>query len=78
MGAVCELVSSAACRLATAASVELFCQETQLSLQVLSYFAKKLNSLVVVCLFVSTFLPGCLYRQTALHCIALHCMCVCA
>ncbi len=68
------LVSSAAGRRATAPSVELFCQETQLSLQVLSYFAKKLNSLVVflfVCLYI---LLGCHYRQTVLHCIV--CVCV--
>lgn len=69
------LVSSAAGRLATAPSVELFCQETQLSLQVLSYFAKNLNSL-----FVSLFVHFArLSLQTdgiALHCIV--CVCVCA
>ncbi len=72
------LVSSAAGRLATAPSVELFCQETQLSLQVLSYFAKNLNSLFV-CLFVCTFCS--VVSTDRRYCIALHCIalyvCVC-
>jgi len=64
-----ELVSSAAGRLATAASVELFCQETHPSLFAsVELFCQEtqLSFCLFVCLYI---LLGCLYRQTALHCI---------
>jgi hypothetical protein len=65
VGVAYELVSSAAGRLATAASVELFCQETHPSLFASVELFCQENQLSF-CLYI---LPGCLYRQTALHCI---------